>query len=127
METETTQDKRKIRSPSFPFIGLREAEEKARVLYEAERRNPALPEVAAAHWGYSAKSSGAMQTIAALRAYRLLAGEGMVRLTDSAVRLLLDDPGSRERAELLRETALAPRISSISRSPSSIASAVASD
>lgn len=110
METEITHDKRKIRSPSFPFIGLREAEERARALYQAERRNPALPEVVAAHWGYSSKSSGAMQTIAALRAYRLLSGEGMVRLTDPAVHLLLDDPGSAKRAELLREAALAPPV-----------------
>jgi hypothetical protein len=103
-------DRKKIRSPSFPFIGLREAEARARVLYQAERRNAVRPEVAATHWGYSAKSSGAMQTIGALRAYGLLTGEGMVRLTEPAVRLLLDDPGSPERSALLRTAALAPPV-----------------
>lgn len=107
---QTTQDKKKIRSPSFPFLDLREATERARVLHAAERRNGVRPEIAAAHWGYSARSSGAMQTLAALRSYGLLEGEGMVRLTDRAVRLLLDDAGSAERAGLLRRAALAPPV-----------------
>jgi hypothetical protein len=107
---ETSTDKRKVRSPSFPFIDLREAAARARALYEAERRNPARPEVAAAHWGYSAKSSGAMQTIAALRSYGMLEGEGMLRLTDRAVHILLDNGSSPERAGLLREAALAPPV-----------------
>lgn len=107
---QTVEDKRKVRSPSFPFIDLREAAERARTLHDAERRNGIRPEIAAAHWGYSAKSSGAMQTIAALRAYGLLEGEGMVRLTDRAAHLLLDDAGSPERARLLREASLAPPV-----------------
>lgn len=114
---ETGTDKRKVRSPSFPFIDLREAAARARALYEAERRNLVRPEVAAAHWGYSAKSSGAMQTIAALRSYGMLEGEGMLRLTDRAVHILLgagggdgDGGGSPEQAGLLREAALAPPV-----------------
>lgn len=107
---ETVTDKKKVRSPSFPFLDLREATERARTLYGAERRNGVRPEIAAAHWGYSAKSSGAMQTIAALRSYGLLEGEGTVRLTDRAVRLLLDDAGAPERAGLLREAALGPPV-----------------
>ena len=107
---QTAEDKKKVRSPSFPFIDLREAAERARTLHDAERRNGVRPEIAAAHWGYSAKSSGAMQTIAALRAYGLLEGEGMVRLTDRAAHLLLDDAGSPERARLLREASLSPPV-----------------
>lgn len=107
---ETATDKRKVRSPSFPFLDLREAAERAQALYDAERRNGVRPEIAAAHWGYSAKSSGAMQTIAALRAYGLLDGEGTVRLTDRAVLLLRGDAGSPEQARLLREAALAPPV-----------------
>ena len=52
------ESKKKVRSPSFPFIGLREALDRARAFYEAEQRNAARPETAAAHWGYSPKSSG---------------------------------------------------------------------
>jgi len=59
--------------------------------------------------GYSSKSSGGKQTIAALRAFGLLDGEGSVRLTDRAVHLLLDD-GSAERDWLLRQAALSPPV-----------------
>ena len=67
-ETDPGQ-RRKVRSPSFPFISLREALDRARAFYEAEQRNSARPETAAAHWGYSPKSSGGKQTIARLERY----------------------------------------------------------
>jgi hypothetical protein len=98
-----------IRSPSFPFISLREAVERARALYAAERRNAVSVDAAARHWGYSPKSSGGKQTVAALRAFGLLEGEGSVRLTDRAVRIALDE-GSEERDRLLRTAALSPPV-----------------
>lgn len=100
---------RRIRSPSFPFISLPEAVHRARELYEAERRNSIHPDVAVSHWGYSPKSSGGKQTIAALRAYGLLEDvRGELRLTDRAQQILVREPGSTERKDLLRQTALAP-------------------
>lgn len=107
---QTGSDRKKVRSPSFPAIDLREAVEQARVLYEAERRNAARPEIVVAHWGYSPKSSGGLQTIAALRAYGLVEGEGAVRLTDRGVHLALDDPGAPQWTALAREAALAPPV-----------------
>lgn len=107
---ETGNDRKKVRSPSFPAIDLGDAVERARALYEAERRNAARPEIVVTHWGYSPKSSGGLQTIAALRAYGLLEGEGTARLTDRAMRLVLDDPGSPERTRMVREAALAPPV-----------------
>jgi hypothetical protein len=108
---------RLIRSPSYPFIGLSEAVERARTLYAAARRSTVSADAAAESWGYSAKSSGGKQTIAALRAFGLLEGEGAVRLTDRAVHILLNDgpesglePGSTERDRLLRQAALAPPV-----------------
>jgi hypothetical protein len=100
---------RLIRSPSFPFISLREAIERARLLYDAVRRSPASVEAAVETWGYSSKSSGGKQTIAALRAFGLLEGEGSVRLTDRAVHILLNDD-SPERDRLLRQAALSPPV-----------------
>jgi len=100
---------RLIRSPSYPFIGLPEAVERARTLYAAARRSPVSADAAAESWGYSAKSSGGKQTIAALRAFGLLEGEGAVRLTDRAVHILLDE-GSDERDRLLRQAALSPLV-----------------
>lgn len=106
---EPSESRRKVRSPSFPFISLRIALERARALYDVEKRSAVRPETAAGHWRYSGKSSGGKQTIAALRQYGLLEGEGTVRLTDQAVRLLLDE-GSPERERLLQKAALLPGI-----------------
>jgi hypothetical protein len=100
---------RLIRSPSFPFISLPEAVERARTLYDAARRGAVSPDAAAQQWGYSPKSSGGKQTIAALRAFGLLEGEGAVRLTDRAVHILLND-SSEERDRLLRLAALSPPV-----------------
>lgn len=105
------ESKRKVRSPSFPFIGLREALDRARAFYEAEQRNSARAEVAAGHWGYSAKSSGGKQTIAALRAFGLLEGDSLVKLSGRGLRLVLDErEGSDERERLLQQAALMPPV-----------------
>lgn len=100
---------KRVRSPSFPFISLPEAVHRARELYDAERRNLVHPDVAVAHWGYARSSSGGKQTIAALRAYGLLEDvRGELRLTDRAQHILVREPGSTERSDLLRQAALAP-------------------
>lgn len=99
----------KVRSPSFPFISLPEAVQRARLLYEAERRNPVLAEVAVAHWGYAPKSSGGRQTIAALKAFELMEDvNGRLRLTDVGQHLVVREPGSPEHNVLLRQVALSP-------------------
>jgi hypothetical protein len=105
------ESRKKIRSPSFPFVGLREALDRARTFYEAEQRNAARPETAAAHWGYSAKSSGGKQTIAALRSFGLLDGDSLVKLSGRALRILLDErEGSEERLRLVQQAALMPPV-----------------
>jgi hypothetical protein len=99
----------KVRSPSFPFISLPEAIQRARLLYEAERRNPVSADVAVAHWGYAPKSSGGRQTIAALKAFELMEDvNGRLRLTDVGQHLVVREPGSPEHNVLLRQVALSP-------------------
>jgi hypothetical protein len=99
----------KVRSPSFPFVSLPEAVQRARLLYEAERRNPVLAEVAVAHWGYAPKSSGGRQTIAALKAFGLMEDVGgRLRLTDVGQHLVVRERGSPEHSVLLRQVALSP-------------------
>ncbi len=111
-ETDSSQ-RRKVRSPSFPFISLREAVDRARAFYEAEQRNAARPETAAAHWGYSPKSSGGKQTIAAMRAFGLIEGDTLVKLSGRALRILLDErDASEERERLLKQAALLPPLHS---------------
>lgn len=111
-ETDSNS-RRKVRSPSFPFISLREALDRARAFHEAEQRNAARPETAAAHWGYSPKSSGGKQTIAALRAFGLIEGDTAVKLSGRALRILLDErEASEERERLLKQAALLPPLHS---------------
>jgi hypothetical protein len=108
---DEVESRKKVRSPSFPFIGLREALDRARAFYEAEQRNAARPETAAAHWGYSPKSSGGKQTIAALRSFGLLEGDALVKLSGRALRILLDErEGSEERSRLVQQAALMPPV-----------------
>jgi hypothetical protein len=109
---ETSQTPKRnppTRSPSFPYVDLKEALEKAELFRLKEGRNAASFEVGVSHWRYSPKSSGAKQTVAALRAFGLLDSEGPLKLTDTALRVLMDkrEP-SPEREGLIRKLALNP-------------------
>src|SRR5581483_7794224 len=68
------------------------------------------------HWGYKEKSSGGIQTIAALKSYGLIQDSGSgdnrkLQLTPLAIRILLDQRQvSPEREQAIKEAALAPAI-----------------
>lgn len=105
----------KDRSPPFPFITLARALERAKAFYGEEKRGAAPLSRAVMHWGYSATSSGGLQTAAALKHYGLLddvggAGkERQLRLTELALRILLDSrPHSTERSTYIRQAAGSP-------------------
>src|SRR5262245_13701109 len=95
---------RKERSPSFPFIPLEKAIDRARMIAEAHKRNPARVASIGETWGYASASSGLQQTLAALKAYGLSEdiGRGQdrrVQLTELALRILHDTrPGAKEQA-----------------------------
>lgn len=105
---------KKERSPSFPFIGLTKALDRARAVYSNARRHEVRIGDLASSWGIGAKSSGTAQTLAALLAYGLLedqgSGEGRkFKVTDLAFKALEDQrPGAREAA--LAEAALKPKL-----------------
>jgi hypothetical protein len=106
----TQSEAARVRSPSFPFISLREAEDRARAFHQEEKRNAAPPQVAFAYWGYhSPKSSGGPRTLAALRAYGLLEGDEEVRLTGLALAILQKESPAERQAQL-REAALLPPV-----------------
>ena len=105
---------KKDRSPSFPFITLTKAVDRTRELYTAAKRHEMrLPDAAAA-MNYGAKSSGAIQTLAALIAYGLVedsgSGEGRkFKVSDLGFKVLEDQrPGARESA--LAQAATAPKL-----------------
>lgn len=105
---------KKERSPSYPFISLPRAIERAQQFNDVHRRSPARVATVADTWRYAPSSSGLLQTLSALRAYGLLedTGKGQdrkVQLTDLAQRILHDArPGAKEAA--IKEAALRPRL-----------------
>lgn len=107
--------KKRERSPSYPFLSLREAVACATTLWEHEKRNAVPIPVAASHWGYAAKSSGAFQTIAALKQFGLLTDEGSgekrhIRLSDSALAILREEHASEQWLSHIKSAALRPAI-----------------
>lgn len=113
-DSDSSDRVRKERSPSFPFIPLRKALDRAQVMASAHKKSPARASVVGETWGYSPSSSGLTQTIAALKAYGLLDDVGRgeerrVQLNDLAFRIMSDTrPGARESA--IRDAALRPRL-----------------
>lgn len=111
---ETEDKARKERSPSFPFISLEKAVGRARAIEERHKRDPARLTAVGITWGYAAKSSGLLQTAAALIQFGLLENVGSgpdrkVQLTELARRILFDTrDGVREKG--LKEAALKPRM-----------------
>jgi hypothetical protein len=105
---------KKERSPSFPFIPLTKAIERARSIYVAAKRHEARMVDVANALGSGAKSSGTLQTVAALISFGLLDDNGSgenrkFKITDLAFKALEDQrPGAKEAA--LREAALKPRL-----------------
>lgn len=114
MADQEQMTRKKERSPSFPFISLRRAVERAQSLYENHRREPARLAAIGPSWGYSPKSSGLIQTVAALKQFGLIEDLGSgedrkVVLTKLGQTIVADErPGARENA--LKEAARSPRI-----------------
>lgn len=113
--SEDSEDRaKKERSPSFPFISLPKALDRARAVSDAHRRNPARLTVVGETWGYGPSSSGLLQTASALKAYGLIedvgkGSERRIQLTDLAQRIIHDTrPGAKVAA--LKEAALRPRL-----------------
>ena len=105
------------RGPSYPFIDLERAIERAeQIAAKGAERSKMPPETFYKLWSYGAKSSGARQTMAAMNYYGLVeyVGRGTdrrVTLTDLARRIVLDKrPNSEERARAIATAALEPPI-----------------
>jgi hypothetical protein len=96
--------RKRERSPAFPFISLRKAVERAQALYENHRREPARLAAIGPSWDYSPKSSGLIQTVAALKQFGLIEDLGSgedrkVVLTKLGQTIVADQrPGARETA-----------------------------
>src|ERR1700721_674938 len=103
------------RSVNYPFVTLEAAIEQARKLWASVGVNMVQIPTAGAAWGYGQKSSGLRSTVSALKQYGLLQdiGEGgsrQGRITDRALELSLEPPGSPKRSDAVRAALLTPKI-----------------
>lgn len=110
--SSATDKKDGERSPNFPAMTLEEAIQKARALWDAEKRSFAPVKVVYKHWGYSPTSSGARSVLAALNAFGLLdfRGSGDTRegkLSQRALTILIDPDAAPQE---LRNAAKAPKL-----------------
>jgi hypothetical protein len=102
-------------STRFPFINLEKALARAEVIFSGDKSGRPMAVMTAFQlWGYSPKSSGGFQTVAALLGYGLLQDDGAnddrrVRLTDAARRYFLDERDD-VKAGMLRDFALTPTL-----------------
>ena len=103
-------------SQRFPFISLEKAIERAKQLYDADQRGGEMSTAGAfAVWEYSEKSSGGHQTVAALKAYGLLAApsSGKLQLSKQALDYFRDER-EQPRAKLVEQFATnAPMLRSL--------------
>lgn len=115
-ERQANPKKKRERSPSYPGIDLRDAIDRARQLYDKEKKYAASVNTIFSHWGYAPNSSSGFVVLAALKKFGLLTDEGSgdkrkARLTDDAVAILIDDrEDSLDRLKLIQQAALKPTI-----------------
>jgi hypothetical protein len=100
------------RSPSYPMFGLKEAIQKAKIVYDNDKRSFTTPDVVAKHLGFSQHIGGpGGRTMSALRQYGLLEESGgKSRISDRAYTLIQFPEGSPERAQALKAAIREPSL-----------------
>lgn len=102
------------RSPSFPYINLEKALERAKLMDENHKKFLTSLPVVATTWELGPKSSALLQTVATLKAYGLIDEEGRGKDKKLAVsdlaRTIIHDarPGTRESA--IKQAVLNPKL-----------------
>lgn len=114
-EMAETPARPKHRSPVYPSIDLKAAIGRTTELWNHAQRHFVPVADAMRLWGYSPKSSGGIQTIAALKRFGLVADQGAgagrrIGVSDMGRAIVTDDVNSQRRLDLLKEAALAPKI-----------------
>lgn len=117
-EANTRQSAKRTRSPAYPAIGLQEAIQKTKVLWDKAKRHPASIYDLSVWWNFEKGSSAAMSAVSALSKFGLTENEGSgaertARITESGIKLVFNpDPDSTEYRHELRKAALLPGIHS---------------
>ena len=105
----TEASSRGQRGLQYPAVSLREAVNRAKVMWDTEKKNTVPYNVLVTHWGYTPKSSSGRGLAAALSRYGLIDSTGGdYKLTNRSLSILLAE--GEERAAALREAALSPKV-----------------
>jgi hypothetical protein len=103
------------RGPAYPYVDLEQAVDFARKMFQYTRRSPAEANaVIKEAWNYSPTSSSSGKLVAAMKYFGLIEEPGgsegrLIRLTDRAYRILVDDANSPERRQALHDAVLSPK------------------
>lgn len=106
----------RTRSPAYPSLNLKNALEKAKIVWEHEKRNPSPIEALAADWGLNVKSSATLLAVSSLKKFGLLeeldgTKDRLLKLSTVALNIILNEQeDSVERTSLLKQCALTPKI-----------------
>jgi hypothetical protein len=99
----------RARSPEYPAIGLKEAVERVKMVYDKDYQNRLPKKVVAEHMGYKSLSGASLPVLSALTKYGLLEGRGdETRVSDLAVAVIAHEPGTPERIAALKQAASLP-------------------
>ena len=99
----------RVRSPNYPAVGLPEAIERVRKLYELQQQTPEERRIVAHHMGYSGLNGTSMKVLSSLIKYELLekVKGGGLRVSDLAINILFPEGKDRSQ-QAIREAAFAP-------------------
>ena len=102
VQVQEAEKRKRTRSPAFPFINLETALRHAKEFYGEQQHHAAPVKVAVKLWSYGEKSSGGLQTTAALVSFGLLSDVGMgfhrrVSLTPLAQKIILNPDANDKR------------------------------
>ena len=99
------------RSPGYPMIGLDEAIQRAKTLWDKDKNNYIPLAAAYEHLGYKPKGSYGARIISALKKFELIyEKQDAIKLTEEAVDLVLHEPSDELYIETLKKLALKPAI-----------------
>lgn len=99
------------RSPNYPAIGLPEAVDRVRRLYDADKRAGAPLDAALRHIGFNSRHGKALAVLSALRKFGLVEDSGgRIAPTQRAVTILAYPNTDPRRVEAVKEAALSPEV-----------------
>ena len=106
-----TEKKKRLRSPNYPTVGLREAVDRAKRFVTANGKAGAIPAIAARHIGFATAHGQAYSVLSALKKFGLLEEkDGRVTPTQRAMEIVSLPESDPRRLKAIRDAAVAPTI-----------------